>query len=126
MRKAHFGAIDGTAAGGLDDGQPVMVFRVEDDALGGNLLSRTRSEMPPAWLEGLLPATVDSNRTFRVSSAADMVPRQFGVMSGDGGRVGRCSDATGARRFGSVHGALGGQNGGFYLIGGRVRVSEHV
>ena len=105
MRKAHFGAIDGTAAGGLDDGQPVMIFRVEDDALGGNLLSRTRSEMPPAWLEGLLTATVDSNRTFRVSSAADMVPRQFGVMSGDGGKGGtmqrcdrRASVRVGARR----------------------------
>ena len=52
MRKAHFGAIDGTAAGGLDDGQQVMIFRVQDDALGGNLLSRTRSEMAPAWPRG--------------------------------------------------------------------------
>jgi hypothetical protein len=37
MRKPHFRAVDGAIAGGLDDGQQVVVFRVEDDALGGNL-----------------------------------------------------------------------------------------
>ncbi len=49
MRKAHFGPIDGTTPCGLDDGEQVMVFRVEDDALGGDLLLRTRSEMASTW-----------------------------------------------------------------------------
>ena len=52
MRKAHFGPIDRATAGALDDGEQVMVFRVEDDALGGNLVSRTRSEMAPTWPRG--------------------------------------------------------------------------
>jgi hypothetical protein len=43
VRKPHFGAVDGAIAGSLDDGQQVVVFRVEDDALGGSLC-RTRSE----------------------------------------------------------------------------------
>lgn len=48
MRKPHFGAVDCAIAGALDDGKHVMVFRVEDDALGGSLC-RGVSEMGSAW-----------------------------------------------------------------------------
>lgn len=33
MREAHFGAVDGSIAGTLDDSKEVLVLRVEDDAL---------------------------------------------------------------------------------------------
>lgn len=38
MWEAHFGAVDGAVAGAFDDGEEVMVARVEDDALDGGLL----------------------------------------------------------------------------------------
>lgn len=37
MGEADFCAIDGAIAGALDDGEQVMVGRVEDDALDGGL-----------------------------------------------------------------------------------------
>jgi len=40
VRKAHFGAVDGAIAGALEDGKQAMVLGVEDDALGGGLVSR--------------------------------------------------------------------------------------
>jgi hypothetical protein len=39
MRKAHFGAVYGAIARALEDSEDVMVLRVEDDALGGSLIS---------------------------------------------------------------------------------------
>lgn len=44
VRKPHFGAIDGAIARALDDGQEIMVSRVEDDALDGGLC-RNLSEL---------------------------------------------------------------------------------
>lgn len=48
MRKAHFGAVDGAVAGAFDDGEEVMVTRIEDDALDGGLLcaENIRSSQP--------------------------------------------------------------------------------
>lgn len=37
MRKPHFGAVDGAIASAFEDGEDVVVFRVEDDALGRGL-----------------------------------------------------------------------------------------
>lgn len=37
MWKADFGAIDGTVPCALDDGEEVMIFGIEDDALDGGL-----------------------------------------------------------------------------------------
>jgi len=37
MRQAHFRAVDSAIAGGLDDGEDIVVFRIEDDFLGGRL-----------------------------------------------------------------------------------------
>lgn len=39
VRKPHFGTVYGAIAGALDDGQEVMVFRIENDAFGGSLRS---------------------------------------------------------------------------------------
>lgn len=41
MRKPHFGAVDGAITGALDDGEQIVVFRIEDDALGGGLCARS-------------------------------------------------------------------------------------
>ena len=80
MRKPHFGTIDGAIARALEDGEQVVVFRVEDDALGGSLDSRGQKLSP---FDSLRP-----NRTLRLSSAAaDMVPRQFGDAGGLDGRA---------------------------------------
>jgi len=49
MRKPHFGTVDGAIARALDDGQQVMIFGVEDDALGGSL-RRALSESVPLYL----------------------------------------------------------------------------
>ena len=43
MGKADFGAIDGAIASGLEDGEEVMVARIEDDALNGRLCKVRRS-----------------------------------------------------------------------------------
>lgn len=44
MWKPHFGPVDGAIAGALDDGQDIVVSRIEDDALGGGLC-RNLSEL---------------------------------------------------------------------------------
>jgi hypothetical protein len=43
MRKPHFGAVDGAISCALDDGEQVVIFGIEDDALSGSL-RRARSE----------------------------------------------------------------------------------
>jgi hypothetical protein len=37
VREAHFGAVYGTVAGALENGEDIMVPWVEDDALDGRL-----------------------------------------------------------------------------------------
>jgi hypothetical protein len=88
MREPHFGAVNRAIARALEDGEQVVVFRVEDDTLCGSLVSRSQKL---SLFDSLRP-----NRTLMLSSAAaDMVPRQFG----------NGADWMGARWFGSV-GAL--------------------
>jgi hypothetical protein len=73
---------------------------------GQNLFARLPDRLPRG--------SAVSDRTLRVSSVPDMVPRQFG-----GGPMGRRA----AFQVESVQGALGGgENGGFYLIGRRVEM----
>lgn len=51
-----------------------MVFRVEDDALGGGL----RRDRLECVLVSVTRALAVSSHTLRVSSALDMLPRQLG------------------------------------------------
>lgn len=37
MREADFGAVDSAIAGGLEDGEEIVVARIENDALNGRL-----------------------------------------------------------------------------------------
>ncbi len=48
VREAHFGSIDGAISGGLDDSEQVVIFRVEDDALGSGLRRKTINTLTPS------------------------------------------------------------------------------
>jgi hypothetical protein len=37
VRKPHLGSVDGTIAGGFQDGEPIVISWVKDDALDGSL-----------------------------------------------------------------------------------------
>ncbi len=99
MRKAHFRAVDGAAAGALDDGQQVMVFGVEDDALGGDLC-RKQSAMTPEW--PLRAVAGDCRAKSHLESF------ECGGHD-DASAIRRWADAEDGRAFGSgaVHGTLG-------------------
>lgn len=82
MREPHFGAVDGAIARALEHGQEVMVFRVEDDALGGGLFVVFAGSQPVRNAFSLSATSQDAIafwcRTLRLTSAEDMLPRQFG------------------------------------------------
>lgn len=60
MWKPDLGAIHGTIAGALDDGEEVMVSWVEEDALNGGLAIHTRLSVLPSTKSHAttIPATV--------------------------------------------------------------------
>jgi hypothetical protein len=73
VREAHFGPVDGAIASAFDDGEDIMVLRIENDALNRGL---------PIWI--LLVSVSDLRawiywRTLRASSVPAMMPRQVGI-----------------------------------------------
>jgi hypothetical protein len=46
MREAHFRAVDGAIARGLDDTEEIVVFRIEDDPLGDRLYRKLLEIVP--------------------------------------------------------------------------------
>lgn len=106
MRKPHFGPVDGAIASAFDDGQEIVVFRVEDDALGGGL----RRQLLGLVLVCVPRTSAISGRTLRASSAADIVPRRLEMS---------CSVEPQSVGALSTRGRV---NCGFYLIGGPGRI----
>lgn len=88
MWKSHFRSVDGAIAGGFCDSEDVVVFGVEDDALGSGLC---REQSAMASNASLRPC----RRTLRPSRALDIVPRQFGWTSWRGSKLLiRCAEHT--------------------------------
>lgn len=101
MWESNFGAVNGAVAGSLDDGEDVMVFWVENNALSSRLHDIRQSDLRQrCWDRGRGGGGgVGLRRTLRLSTAADMMPRQFGRVVARGRATDKSVRGTGCGRF---------------------------